>query len=409
MPENTAPARALEGVRVLDLSRVLAGPWATQLLADLGADVIKIERPGTGDDTRGWGPPWFTHGEDSREAAYFTCANRGKRSLAVDISDADGAALVASLADEADVLVENFKVGALARYGLDYAVLSARNPRLVYCSISGFGQDGPYASLPGYDFIIQAMGGLMSLTGELGGPPMKAGVALTDILTGLYACNGILAALHQRSNTGRGQWVETSLLDVQVAALANQAAGYLAAGCDPQRHGNAHPSIVPYQAFETSTRTIALAVGNDAQFGQLCILLGREDLGRDPAYATNAGRVAGRDKLIPMLEAEFRRRTADEWIDALRAAGIPAGPVNTIGDVFADPHVQAREIRKDMPHAALGLVPGVACPVRLSASPPRGDLGPPVLDEHGTAIRALGWAAPCRPASKREESVQPQP
>ncbi len=392
MPGQNRAARALDGVRVLDLSRVLAGPWATQLLADLGAEVIKIERPGTGDDTRGWGPPWFTAPDGSREAAYFTCANRGKRSLAVDVGTPEGAALVASLADEADVLVENFKVGGLARYGLDQATLRARNPRLIYCSISGFGQDGPYASLPGYDFIVQAMGGLMSLTGEPDGQPMKAGVALTDILTGLYACNGILAALHQRESTGLGQWVETSLLDVQIASLANQAAAYLAEGRDPPRHGNAHPSIVPYQAFATSTGTIALAVGNDAQFRQLCVLLEREDLSRDPSLVTNAGRVANRDRLIPALEEEFLRRSAAEWLDALRAAGIPAGPVNAMGDVFADPHVQARGVRRVMPHRALGELPGVACPVRLSASAPRDDLGPPALDEHGDALRADGWA-----------------
>ena len=388
--------RALEGVRVLDLSRVLAGPWATQLLADMGTDVIKIERPGTGDDTRGWGPPWFGAPEREREAAYFTCANRGKRSLAVDIATPEGAELVASLAGEADVLVENFKVGALARYGLDQATLRARNPRLIYCSISGFGQDGPYASLPGYDFIVQAMGGLMSLTGEPDGAPMKAGVALTDILTGLYAANGILAALHQRTASGCGQWVETSLLDVQIAALANQAAAYLAGGTNPPRHGNAHPSIVPYQAFATANGTLALAVGNDAQFRQLCRLLGREDLGQDPEIATNAGRVVHRERLIPELEREFRRRETDEWLDILRGAGIPAGPVNTMDDVFSDRHVRARGLCLAMPHRALGDVPGVACPVRLSASAPRNDLGPPALDEHGEAVRARGWEA-CGP------------
>lgn len=383
MPMQT---RALDGVRVIDMSRVLAGPWATQLLADLGADVIKIERPGVGDDTRSWGPPWFT-GPNGREAAYFVCANRGKRSIAIDITTPAGAALVCSMAAEADVFVENFKVGSLGRYGLDYETLSAANPQLVYCSISGFGEEGPYSPLPGYDFIAQAMGGLMSVTGEPTGIPMKAGVALTDIMTGLYACSGVLAALMQRNRTGRGQWVTTCLLDVQIAALANQASGYLASRRNPTRQGNAHPSIVPYQSFESADGVIAVAVGNDSQFSQFCAVLGCPQLSRDPRFATNSARVEARQTLIPLLQSLLKTRGSAHWVSSLTAAGVPVGPVNTLAEVFADPHVVQRQIELSMPHSTLGRVAGVACPVHLSGSPPRTDRGPPVLDEHGEQIR----------------------
>ena len=385
--ESSAVPRALSGIRVVDVSRVLAGPWATQLLADLGADVIKVERPGTGDDTRSFGPPWFHGANGEREAAYFTCANRNKRSIALDLTRAEDAALLVEMASEADVFVENFKVGTLARHGLDYTALAARNPRIVYCSITGFGQHGPYADLPGYDFIVQAVGGLMSITGEANGPPMKVGVALSDILTGLYACNGILAALHQRGQTGRGQHIETALLDVQVATLANQAASFLATGYNPRRFGNAHPSIVPYQTFETSDGVIAVAVGNDTQFTALCEVLERPSLAADPRFATNAQRVAERDILIPELQRAFRRRSSRKWLARLADAGVPAGPVNTIHDVFSDPHVIERQLRVTLPHARLGTVPGVACPVRMSDSPPVLDRGPPVLDEHAEQIR----------------------
>jgi glutaryl-CoA transferase len=384
--ESAAARRALHDVRVIDMSRVLAGPWATQLLGDLGADVIKVERPGSGDDTRSFGPPWFEK-DGLREAAYFTCANRNKRSIALDITRPADAALVAEMASHADVFVENFKVGSLARFGLDYETLSTRNPRLVYCSITGFGQDGPYAALPGYDFIIQALGGLMSVTGESDGAPMKVGVALSDILTGLYACSGILAALHQRNASGRGQHVETALLDTQVAALANQAASFLATGRNPQRHGNAHPSIVPYQTFETADGVIAVAVGNDSQFMDLCTALDRPLLGNDPRFRTNAQRVADRDVLIHELQNVLRTRGTREWLGKLTEANVPASPVNTLHEVFADPHVVARKLRVSLPHASLGQVPGVACPVRMSNSPPVLDRGPPMLDEHGDEIR----------------------
>lgn len=387
MGEVGGSTRALGRIRVVDLTRVLAGPWATQLLADLGADVIKVERPGSGDDTRAWGPPWFTGENGQRESAYFVSSNRGKRSIAIDIADSGGAALVAAMAAEADVFVENFKVGDLKRHGLDYATLAACCPRLVYCSISGFGQEGPYAALPGYDFIAQAMGGMMSLTGEPDGSPVKIGVALTDIMTGLYACNGILAALLQREQTGRGQHVTTCLLDVQIAALANQASAYLATQRNPRRMGNAHPSIVPYQSFQTADGLIAIGVGNDAQFRELCRALDLPQLARDGRFATNAVRVEHRDMLIAMLQNALRRNSSRHWITHLTAAGVPVGPVNTVADVFADPHVVQRGLQIAMPHIALGKVPGVACPVRLSDSPPRTDRGPPVLDEHGAQIR----------------------
>lgn len=369
------------------MSRVLAGPWATQLLADLGADVIKIERPGSGDDTRAWGPPWFTGANGQRESAYFVSTNRGKRSIAVDIADSRGAALVADMAAEADVLVENFKVGDLKRYGLDYTTLAARNPRLVYCSISGFGQEGPYAAQPGYDFIAQAMGGMMSLTGDPDGTPVKTGVALADVMTGLYACNGILAALFQREHSGRGQHVTTCLLDVQIATLANQASSYLATQRNPPRMGNAHPSIVPYQSFQTADGLIAVGVGNDSQFRALCQVLNVTQLAHDSRFATNTARVEHRGILIPLLQNAFAKNSCSHWITQLTAAGVPAGPVNTLADVFADPHVVQRGLKIAMPHTALGSIPGVACPVRLSDSPPRTDRGPPVLDEHGEQIR----------------------
>ena len=388
MSESKRQTRALDNIRVVDMSRVLAGPWATQLLADLGADVIKVERPGLGDDTRTWGPPWFTSKDGRREAAYFVSTNRGKRSIAIDIAESAGAALVAGMAAEADVFVENFKVGSLTRYGLDYASLAARNPRLIYCSISGFGQEGPYAALPGYDFIAQAMGGMMSLTGEPNGAPVKTGVALADIMTGLYACNGILAALMQRERSGRGQHVTTCLLDVQIATLANQATSYLATQRNPPRMGNAHPSIVPYQSFETADGWIAIGVGNDAQFRRLCRALNVPQLARDGRFATNTGRVEHRQILIPLLQSALMGASTSEWIAQLIAVEVPVGPVNTLADVFADPHVIQRGLQIAMPHAALESVPGVACAVRLSDSPPRTDRGPPVLDEHGDQIRS---------------------
>jgi crotonobetainyl-CoA:carnitine CoA-transferase CaiB-like acyl-CoA transferase len=301
--------KALEGVRVLDLSRVLAGPWATQLLADLGAEVIKIERPGEGDETRTWGPP-YVEGRGAREAAYYMSANRGKSSVCVDMATPEGAALIVAMAKKSDVVVENFKAGSLKKYGLDYASLSAANPGLVYCSITGFGQDGPYAARPGYDFVVQAMGGLMSLTGAAEGEPMKAGVALTDVMTGLYAANGIQAALRHRDRTGQGQHVDMALLDVQVAVLANQALNFLASGRSPKRYGNAHPNIVPYQSFTAADGDVAVAVGNDGQFARLCKSLEVPALAADPRFATNADRVAHRADLVTLLQAAFAKQPA---------------------------------------------------------------------------------------------------
>jgi crotonobetainyl-CoA:carnitine CoA-transferase CaiB-like acyl-CoA transferase len=382
------PPGALAHVRVLDLSRVLAGPWATQVLADLGAEVLKIERPGTGDETRGWGPPWL-EGEP-RMSAYFASTNRGKRSVTVDVSTPEGQGIVRRLAERADVLVENYKVGALARRGLGAADLLAVNPRLVYCSISGFGQDGPYRDRPGYDFLVQAVGGLMSVTGEPddvpGGGPMKVGVAVTDLLTGMYAATAILAALAHRDRTGQGQHVDLALLDVQVAALANQAEGYLVTGARPARLGNAHPSIVPYQAFRTADGHVVVAVGNDAQFARLCAALGRPELARDPRYATNAARVAARETLVGILAAALATRPTAAWVEALDAADVPCGPINDLAQVFADPQVRHRGLRVELPRPGAAPVPVVASPIRLSRTPPACAAPPPALGEHTAEV-----------------------
>jgi len=395
-------AKALEGIKVLDLSRVLAGPWAGQLLADLGADVVKVERPGSGDDTRSWGPPWLKDaaGEPTRDAAYYFCANRNKRSVAVDIATPEGQALVRQLALEADVVLENFKVGGLRQYGLDWASLSALKPALVYCSITGFGQTGPYAQRAGYDFLIQGMGGLMSVTGradgEEGAGPQKVGVALTDILTGLYASVGVLAALAHRDRTGAGQHIDLALLDVQVACLANQTANYLIGGSVPRRMGNAHPNIVPYQDFPTADGDMILAVGNDGQFARLCEVAGQAQWAVDARFATNAARVRHRAELIPLLRQATVMRTTREWVAALEAAGVPCGPINRLDEVFADPQVIARGLRIDLPHALAGSVPGVANPIRMSASPVRYERASPLLGEHTAEVLAdwLGMAAP---------------
>jgi len=395
-------AKALEGIKVLDLSRVLAGPWAGQLLADLGADVVKVERPGSGDDTRSWGPPWLKDaaGEPTRDAAYYFCANRNKRSVAVDIATPEGQALVRRLALEADVVLENFKVGGLRQYGLDWASLSALKPALVYCSITGFGQTGPYAQRAGYDFLIQGMGGLMSVTGradgEEGAGPQKVGVALTDILTGLYASVGVLAALAHRDRTGAGQHIDLALLDVQVACLANQTANYLIGGSVPRRMGNAHPNIVPYQDFPTADGDMILAVGNDGQFARLCEVAGQAQWAVDARFATNAARVRHRAELIPLLRQATVMRTTREWVAALEAAGVPCGPINRLDEVFADPQVIARGLRIDLPHALAGSVPGVANPIRMSASPVRYERASPLLGEHTAEVLAdwLGMAAP---------------
>ncbi|MDI6750616.1 MAG: CaiB/BaiF CoA-transferase family protein [Rhodocyclaceae bacterium] len=389
---------ALTGIKVLDLSRVLAGPWATQLLADLGAEVIKVERPGTGDDTRHWGPPWLkdANGAATDTAAYYLCCNRNKRSLTVDFTQAEGQAIVKRLAQDADVVVENFKVGGLAPYGLDYASLRAINPRLIYCSITGFGQDGPYAARAGYDFLIQGMGGLMSLTGradgEEGAGPQKVGVALTDILTGLYATVGILAAIHHRERTGEGQHIDLALLDVQVACLANQALNYLVSGVAPKRMGNAHPNIVPYQDFPTADGDMILAIGNDAQFARFCSIAGHPEWATDARFATNAARVDHRDVLIPLIRQATVTKTTDEWIARLEAAKVPCGPINDLARVFADPQVVHRRLRLDLERPEGGTVPQVANPLKLSTTPVDYRRAPPALGADTDAILAeLGY------------------
>jgi crotonobetainyl-CoA:carnitine CoA-transferase CaiB-like acyl-CoA transferase len=385
-------AGALNHIRVLDLSRILAGPWAGQMLADLGAEVIKIEKPGTGDDTRSWGPPYLRDGSgaDTSESAYYLGANRGKKSVAVDISDPAGQEIVRRLAAQADVVIENFKVGGLRKYGLDYESLKTINPRLVYCSITGFGQTGPYADRPGYDFAIQAMGGLMSVTGQPdgapGGGPQKVGVAIADVMSGLYATIAILAAIESRHTTGRGQHIDLALLDVQVATLANQAMNYLTSGIVPRRLGNAHPNIVPYQSLATADGHIVLAVGNDGQFGRLCTLIGRPEWATDARFATNRERVRNRAVLIPMLEDVLRQRPGAEWLALFDAEDIPCGPINSIAQVFQDAQVRHRGLRVDLPHPLAGTVPTVANPIRLSATPIEHAVPPPLLGEHTEAV-----------------------
>lgn len=387
-------AGALSHIRILDLSRVLAGPWASQTLADLGAEVIKVERPGRGDDTRAWGPPYLQdeQGKDTSEAAYYLCANRNKQSVTIDFTQPAGQQLVRDLAAQSDVVLENFKVGSLARYGLDYASLKQANPKLVYCSITGFGQTGPYARRAGYDFLIQAMGGLMSLTGQPdgveGAGPVKVGVALTDILTGLYASSAVLAALAYRDQTGIGQYIDMALLDVQVACLANQTLNYLTTGVAPQRLGNAHPNIVPYQAFPTADGDMIIAVGNDGQFAKLCAVIDHAEWATDERFATNAARVANRDTLVPLLRQATVMRTTSEWVGALEQAGVPCGPINDIAAVFANEQVQARGLQHDMPHPLAGTVPQVASPMRLSETPVTYRQPPPLLGEHTQAVLA---------------------
>jgi len=387
-------AGALSHIRVLDLSRVLAGPWAGQLLGDLGADVIKIERPITGDDTRGWGPPFLkdASGQDTRDAAYFLCANRNKQSVAIDFTRPEGQALITALARDSDIVIENFKRGGLKPYGLDYASLAAANPRLIYCSITGFGQTGPYADRAGYDFLIQGMGGLMSITGrrdgEPGAGPQKVGVAVTDILTGLYASNAILAALAYREVSGLGQYIDLALLDVQIASLANQTMNYLATGRAPVRMGNAHPNIVPYQDFPTADGAMILAVGNDSQFAKLALVAGYPEWAVSPLFATNKARVANRAAFVEAFTAVSVTRTTRDWIAALEAAGVPCGPINTLAEVFADPQVVARGMEIRMDHAAGASVPLVSNPIRMSETPPEYRRAPPVLGQHTRAILA---------------------
>ena len=398
-------SRPLEGITVLDMSRVLAGPWAGQLLADLGARVIKIEHPERGDDTRGWGPPWLAEDNDvERVAAYFLCANRGKQSLALDIASERGQALIRQLAEGADIVLENFKVGGLAKYGLDYASLHELNPRLIGCSITGFGQDGPYAHRAGYDFMIQAMGGLMSIGGEPDGMPMKTGVAITDVTTGLYATIGVLAALHERERTGLGRHVDVALLDVQVAALANQSLNALVSGQSPQRHGNAHPNIVPYQAFACADGYLVLTVGNDSQFARLAELLGHPEWTADLAYTTNEARVGNRDQLVPLIQAIFRTRTRDDWLAELEARGIPAGPINTISEVFDDPQVRHRGMQRTLKRGDLD-VPQVSNPLRFDGEHATSDVAPPRLGQDSDVILAEMGLSPDDIARLKREGV----
>ncbi len=395
-PLRQAP---LSGIRVLDLSRVLAGPWCTQNLADLGAEVIKIERPGSGDDTRGWGPPYLAdaNGEPTTEAAYFLSTNRNKKSVVVDLNDPLGAAAVRALAGHCDVLVENFKVGGLKQYGLDYATLQAEYPSLIYCSITGFGQTGPYAHRPGYDFMIQGMGGLMSITGERddlpGGGPQKAGVAVSDLFTGMYAALAIVAALRERDRSGQGQHIDLALLDSHVAMLANQNLNYMTSGKAPQRAGNAHQNVVPYQVFAASDGHLIVAVGNDSQFRAYCAALGHVEWADDPRFATNSQRLIHRQKLIPLLEARMQQQPRDHWLSTLEAVGVPCGPINTLDQVFADPQVQARQIWREMPHSLGGSTPTVANPMRFSHTPVEYRSAPPLLGEHTEEVltRLLDW------------------
>ena len=397
----------LAGVRVLDLSRVLAGPWSSQILADYGADVIKVERPEVGDDTRTWGPPWWGDAAD-RMSAYYLSTNRGKRSIAIDIATPEGVALVRQLAAEADVLLENYKVGQLAKYGLDYASMSALNPRLVYCSVTGYGQTGPMAGAAGYDFAIQATGGLMSVTGEKdgtpGSQPQKVGVAVADLFTGLYATTAILAVLIERGRTARGRHIDAALLDVQVAMLANQASNFLVGGLVPKRMGNAHMNVVPYQVFATQDGHLVLAVGNDGQFARFCELAGDVALARDERYLTNAGRITHRDTLIPVLAVWMLQRTTQDWIDLLEPNAVPCAPILTLPGVFQHPQVVARGVLSPMEVGADRPMPLVANPMRFDGQRAIADQPPPALDAQGDAIRTAlaqqaGWpgSAPKNP------------
>jgi crotonobetainyl-CoA:carnitine CoA-transferase CaiB-like acyl-CoA transferase len=383
---------ALHGIRIVDFSRILAGPWATQLLADLGADVIKIERPGQGDDTRSWGPP-FLHTPDGRptpHAAYFCCTNRNKKSVAIDFATPEGRQLIRDLVSRSDVFIENLKVGTLARYDLDYESLSAVKRDLIYCSITGFGQDGPRASEAGYDLLIQGMGGLMSVTGlpdeAPGGGPLKVGVALVDIITGLYAASAILAALRHRDRTGEGQRIDLALLDCLIAALANQSHGYLVSRNVPKRLGNAHPSIAPYESFPTADGHMILAIGNDDQFRRFCTAVGLDALANDLRFATNTARVRNRGELGRAITDLFRTQPSKAWIGKLSSLGIPCGPINTMDAVFDDPQVRHRRVARTLPHAGAGRVASVANPIRMSATEPEDRVGPPVLAEHTVSV-----------------------
>ncbi len=382
----------LSHIRVLDLSRVLAGPWCGQNLADLGAEVIKVERPKTGDDSRAYGPPWMkdASGKETSEAAYFMAANRGKKSITINLNNPEGQRLVRELAAKCDVLIENYKFGDLDRYGLGYKDLSATNPGLIYCSVTGFGQTGPYREKPGYDFMAQGMAGLMSVTGEPdgvpGGGPMRVGVPVIDIFTGMYATIAVCAAVANRAVTGKGQHLDVALLDSCMALLANQGMSYLATGETPKRIGNTHPSIVPYQVFPTADGAIILACGNDNLFSKFCAVAKREDLGKDERFAKNAGRVKNRSTLVPILEDVFRQRATEAWVEALEEAGVPCGPINTVAQAFANPQVQARGMQIKLPHPLADEVPLMGSPMKFSGTPIEHKLPPPVLGQHADEI-----------------------
>jgi len=385
--------KPLAGLRVLELARILAGPWAGQILADLGADVIKVERPGAGDDTRGWGPP-FVEGASGENlgAAYYHSCNRGKRSIAIDFETENGRRVVAKLAQRSDILIENFKVGGLAKFGLDYKSLSSSNPQLIYCSVTGFGQNGPYAPRAGYDLMIQGMGGIMSVTGDTSGP-MRLGVAFADVFTGVYSALAIQSALVQRAATGKGCYIDMALLDTQVGVLANQAMFYLSSGNVPVRLGNAHATVVPYQVFPVSDGHIIIACGNDTQFARLAVLLGDPALGEEPDFKTNAGRVTHRDRLIPRMLPLTQKFTRDELLKELEAAGVPGGPINNLADVFADPQVNHRKMRVDLPDAAAkgGTIPGIRTPIMIDGERMHADRPSPGLGQHTDEIlREIG-------------------
>ncbi|MEY3979406.1 MAG: hypothetical protein RLZZ375_835 [Pseudomonadota bacterium] len=383
---------ALSHLRVVDLSRVLAGPWASQILADMGADVIKIERPGSGDDTRGWGPPFLKDeaGNDTTEAAYYLGANRGKKSLTLNIAAPEAQEIIRHLVKDADVFIENYKVGDMARYGLSYQDLKQINPRIVYCSITGFGQTGPMAEIAGYDFIVQGLGGLMSITGERddlpGGGPQKVGVAVADIMTGLYSTIAILAAIEHRRISGEGQYIDMALLDVQVATIANMNMNYLCSGKVPGRQGNAHANIVPYQVFNAADGELILAVGNDTQFAKLCAVLGCPEIAGDERYAKNANRVRHRDALLPLLQQRLVTGSVEQWVSLLQPEGIPCGPVNSIAQTFANPQVVHRQMRIDLPHPLAGSVPSVANPIKFSGTPIQYGDAPPTLGQHSDQV-----------------------
>ncbi len=389
---TTSTKTALGHLRVLDLTRVLAGPWCAQNLADLGAEVIKVERPGAGDDTRSWGPPYLRDedGANTSEAAYYLTANRGKLAITVDIATAEGQQIIRELAAQSDVVLENYKVGQLAKYGLDYASLKQIKPDLIYCSITGFGQEGPYAARAGYDFIVQGMGGFMSLTGERddlpGGGPQKAGVAIADLMTGMYATIAVMAALSHRDRTGEGQYIDMALLDVQVTMLANMNMNYLTTGVAPQRWGNAHANIVPYQTFATSDGHIIVAAGNDSQYKKFVQIGGRHELADDARFSSNPARVQHREQLIPLLADMVRLKTKQEWITLLEQAGVPCGPINRLNEVFDDPQVKARQMQISLPHPSAGSAPLVASPMKLSATPVSYRNAPPLLGQHTEQI-----------------------